>query len=173
MRIFAVADLHGRADRLDDMARMIDRHDPDAVVVAGDITGWRHHRNAIRGLNQLSVPVLAVTGNGDSTKTVRLLESSANITHLHLKRRVVQDQGFCGAGGAVPIPFRSRMAWRENRLLQTLGNVLRRGDTLVTHCPPYGVLDRVLGRFNGGSKGLRSMIEAVGPRLVICGHIHF
>jgi len=43
---------------------------------------------------------------------------------------------------------------------------------IVVHPPPYGVLDRVFGRFHAGSRGLYSMILQHQPILCICGHIH-
>ncbi|MCX7635777.1 MAG: hypothetical protein N2Z74_08545, partial [Syntrophales bacterium] len=43
---------------------------------------------------------------------------------------------------------------------------------LVTHPPPHGVLDEVMGGIHTGSKRLRALIEEKQPRLLICGHIH-
>ena len=170
--MFAVADIHGKTERLDYMDKMIDRHQPDVVVVAGDIAGWRRHRQTIRRLDEIPVPVLAVAGNSDGVKTIQLMESATNLTHLCLKRRVVKGMSFCGVGGAIPIPLHTRLAWREMKLIQKVEKVLGQGDILVSHCPPYGVQDRVLKRLNGGSKRLRLLIEARKPSLAICGHIH-
>jgi len=53
-------------------------------------------------------------------------------------------------------------------------------DILLTHVPPYGVLDKVSfekapehwkGK-HGGSKDLLKYIKKKQPRLVLCGHIH-
>lgn len=55
-------------------------------------------------------------------------------------------------------------------------------DIVVSHCPPYGILDsagklydRIKGCFKEmhlGSPGLQRYIREHRPRLVICGHIH-
>lgn len=50
-------------------------------------------------------------------------------------------------------------------------------DVIVSHCPPYGVLDSagyVLGRGEAhvGSRELLGLIDRQQPRLVICGHVH-
>jgi Icc-related predicted phosphoesterase len=63
-----------------------------------------------------------------------------------------------------------------NRVLGRSGRV----DILVTHVPPYGVLDRVdsasvppawIGR-HAGSKAVLRYIRQQQPRYVFCGHIH-
>lgn len=50
--------------------------------------------------------------------------------------------------------------------------MLRTSSVLVTHPPPYGVRDRVLGRFHAGSRAVRRLVDLFSPALVICGHIH-
>jgi len=47
-------------------------------------------------------------------------------------------------------------------------------DVLITHTPPYGVLDKVLrgGGLNVGSRELSDAIHKVKPKLHIFGHIH-
>lgn len=47
-------------------------------------------------------------------------------------------------------------------------------DILITHSPPYGILDQVPtdSKINKGSKSLRNSIEKKIPEMVIFGHIH-
>jgi Icc-related predicted phosphoesterase len=45
-------------------------------------------------------------------------------------------------------------------------------DILVTHCPPFGILDETKYGVNVGSASLREKIEEIKPKLVVCGHIH-
>lgn len=50
-------------------------------------------------------------------------------------------------------------------------------DILITHCPPYGILDecseyRGPGMVHVGSKSLAKRIEEVKPKLCVFGHIH-
>lgn len=44
-------------------------------------------------------------------------------------------------------------------------------DILITHGPPYGILDEVNGRYVGCVK-LREKIEEIRPKYVLFGHIH-
>jgi Icc-related predicted phosphoesterase len=43
---------------------------------------------------------------------------------------------------------------------------------LVTHSPPYGILDKLNGLPNIGSKSIRKGILKKRPSLVLCGHFH-
>lgn len=48
-------------------------------------------------------------------------------------------------------------------------------DVLITHGPPYGILDQVMTGTRGESVGceaLRARVEEVRPRLHVFGHIH-
>jgi Icc-related predicted phosphoesterase len=48
-------------------------------------------------------------------------------------------------------------------------------DVLITHGPPFGILDEVSGRYsveNVGCEELRKRVEIVRPRLHVFGHIH-
>ena len=44
-------------------------------------------------------------------------------------------------------------------------------DVLITHAPPYGILDRD-GSIHYGSNELLSRVTAVRPRIHLFGHIH-
>lgn len=45
-------------------------------------------------------------------------------------------------------------------------------DILITHGPAYGILDNIINGSNAGDKDLRKRIEAIKPKVHICGHIH-
>jgi Icc-related predicted phosphoesterase len=45
-------------------------------------------------------------------------------------------------------------------------------DILITHSPPYGILDETFDGIKAGSKSLMKGIEKVLPEVVIFGHIH-
>jgi predicted phosphodiesterase len=44
-------------------------------------------------------------------------------------------------------------------------------DILVTHCPPFGILD-ITGNGPVGSKSLNYAIAKIKPKLIVFGHIH-
>ncbi|MBU1713935.1 MAG: phosphoesterase, partial [Proteobacteria bacterium] len=42
----------------------------------------------------------------------------------------------------------------------------------IAHPPPFGTLDKVLGKFHAGCKSLREIVSRRQPQMLICGHIH-
>jgi Icc-related predicted phosphoesterase len=172
LAIYAVADIHGRQDRLDLIRQNVVALKPDVLVIAGDITG--HHRPAsdLGQLNDMSVPVLAVRGNMDVPEMERLLEQCPNIASLHQTKVTIQGVNFVGLGGTVPVPFSSRVGYREKRLIEAIEHLIEADSVLVVHPPPYGTLDEGFGNMHAGSRGLRRVILKKQPRILICGHIH-
>ena len=89
MRIYAVADIHGKASRMARIRGVMSELNPDALVVAGDSTAYFNPEAAIRRLNQLPAPVMAVRGNSDMKKVDRLLDVYPNTSSLHLKNQKI------------------------------------------------------------------------------------
>ena len=172
MRIYAVADIHGKPDRIALVQEKTAGLKPDALVVAGDITNYVNSADVVEQLNQLPVPVLAIRGNTDLAKVDRLLDDHPNTSSLHLKMHDVSGVRLVGVSGTLPVPFNSRIQWREKGIFDTLERLIDQDSVLVVHTPPRGVLDAVLGRFHAGCRRLHQLILTHQPRLVLCGHIH-
>jgi hypothetical protein len=172
MNIYAVADIHGRQDRLDLIKNHVTLLKPDVLVIAGDITGHHELLSLIGQLNDLPIPVLAVRGNMDSQEVEKLQEQYPNISSLHKKKVTINGVSFVGLGGTIPVPFRSRICLREKRLIEETDYLIGRDSVLVSHPPPYGTLDEGFGNLHAGSRGLRRLILEKQPRMLICGHIH-
>ncbi len=45
-------------------------------------------------------------------------------------------------------------------------------DILVSHCPPFGILDKSAFGANMGNEDLRKQVEIINPRYHLFGHIH-
>lgn len=172
MRIYAVADIHGKPERLERIRRCVAAARPHVMVVAGDLTHFVAPLRTLACIDALGLPVLYIRGNTDFKR----VESSAvrfqNLTCLHLSRRAVHSVPFTGLGGTVPIPFHSRVCFGESSMLDRISPLLDQDTVLVVHPPPRGILDRAVGRFHVGSAGLRRVVENRKPRLLICGHVH-
>ncbi len=71
-------------------------------------------------------------------------------------------------------------ALRETEKVKSILARFGRVDILVTHVPPYGILDTVNSRLarpewagrHAGSKAILQYIRRYQPRYVFCGHIH-
>ena len=172
MRIYAVADIHGRRDRMILIKENTIKLKPDVLIVAGDITHFIDPVPTIARLNDMPVPVLAIRGNTDLKRVEHLIGKYPNIRPLHLKNIVIENAGFVGMSGTVPVPFSSRISLREGPVIGKVMSLLKRDSILVAHPPPWGTLDEVLGRFHAGCRSLRRIVSRIQPRLLICGHIH-
>jgi hypothetical protein len=118
MRIYAVADVHGKSTIIEGIRKTISKFKPDVLVVAGDITNIRNSAAVIKQLNSMAIPVLAIRGNMDLPRVDSLLNHYPNTVCLHLKEHVIDGIHFAGVGGTIPLPFRSRLALGENRVLK-------------------------------------------------------
>lgn len=173
MRFLAVADIHGRPDRLRHIRDTLAQHTVDALVVAGDLCRWFCRPEALlEGLQRLRLPVMAIRGNSDPRRLEDRFAVYSRITSLHLQAVPCGGVSFVGAGGTVALPFASRLDWRERIIEETLCRLLTPQSVLVVHPPPRGVLDRVAGRFHAGCRTVNRVIAACRPQLVLCGHIH-
>lgn len=172
MRIYAVADIHGREGRFSLIREKAVETEADLIVMAGDIAGFLSRRRIPEYVNTMPVPVFYVRGNSDSRGTDRMMSRFPHVTHLH--ERKVNCRGICfgGISGAFLLPFESRLCLAEKRMTARLAHFFSDVSILVTHPPPRNTLDRVMGRFPSGSRALRALTLRYQPRVLICGHIH-
>ena len=70
------------------------------------------------------------------------------------------------------MPFSSRIQFREKQTTEKLEPLVKKDTILIAHPPPFGTLDKVLGKFHAGCKILREIVSKRQPQLFICGHIH-
>jgi len=172
MRIYAVADIHGRSDKIELIRGNTLQLNPDVLVVAGDITNYTGSAGILAQLNDIPVPVLAVRGNTDPLRVENLFEYFSNISPLHLKQVTIGRTPFVGASGCIPIPFSSRICLNQAQVIKKLKALIKRNSVLVAHPPPWGTLDEVFGKFHAGCHSLEKAIKICRPMLMICGHIH-
>ncbi|HVQ00054.1 MAG TPA: metallophosphoesterase [Candidatus Thermoplasmatota archaeon] len=170
MRILAAADFHGSQYRLNLVLKHIEAEKPDVVVICGDLTQFGPGSVATNLLNQLPVETLAVHGNIDSSDVPEAIDTS-KATNIHLKKVVSHGIPFIGIGGALPSSLFDLEIF-DGTTKQSLKTALNESSVLVTHVPPYRLQDKIFIGTHGGSKPLRALVDAVSPRLVLCGHIH-
>ena len=172
MKIYAVADLHGREDRLDLVRQKALATKADAIIAAGDIGGlFSQAKTAVR-LGAMPVPVLAVRGNSDRSRVEANYWPLQQVRSLHLQKIRLQNHWLTGISGTLLLPFASRLCVAETSFVTRHLSLFQDVSIIVAHPPPRGVRDKVAGRFHAGSAALRRLVLAHQPPVVICGHIH-
>jgi len=172
MRIYAVSDIHAKPHRLEIVRAQAASLHPDVVVVAGDIINYFHSEPVLESLNNLPAPVLAVRGNSDPAFTAKHFIPYPRISLLHLNDITIDGISFVGISGTIPMPFRTRIRFREKHLMEKIGPMVNKEAVCIVHPPPFGTLDRVGRRFHAGSTLVRDLVVQKQPQLLICGHIH-
>jgi Predicted phosphoesterases, related to the Icc protein len=61
---------------------------------------------------------------------------------------------------------------KDIRVVEGLVQIDPKRTILLSHYPPFGVVDFTLSDTHAGDGYLRRLIERYQPPLVICGHIH-
>ena len=56
--------------------------------------------------------------------------------------------------------------------LEKIALIPQQTDILVSHCPPFGILDKSAFGANMGNEELRKQVEIINPRYHLFGHIH-
>jgi Icc-related predicted phosphoesterase/uncharacterized protein YprB with RNaseH-like and TPR domain len=125
--------------------------------------------------------VLAVIGNDDCPEAEKVLQAEG-VHNLHAAPFVCGNYIFLGLEAATTKPAVTLHTETEvaRHLKEQCRRVGRRHTILLSHTPPYGVLDRGIrfasfhedSHHNIGSTALREFVEAAKPGLVICGHCH-
>lgn len=174
MKILCISDIHGDIEKIENLKGI----NPDLILIAGDLTNLGGKQEANLVLNELfkiSNTILAIPGNADYYEVLELLEEK-NIS-VHGKGVKIGEIGIFGVGGSNPTPFSTPFEISENQIYE----LLKKGyeeikdckiKILLSHAPPYGILDKISSGINVGSKAIREFLEKNKIDYLICGHIH-
>jgi len=172
MKILLVADAHGEYRWI---ARLVHKAGSvDASVIAGDLTNFGPTTLAVRLIGMLPTPVLAVGGNCDPPEIHKTIERAGGVC-VHGTPYTLDDVVFMGVGGSNPTPFFTPFELSEEEIDSILTSLVERTEemgctrVLVSHAPPYGVLDEVEGA-HVGSRAVAKLLGKVDA--ILCGHIH-
>jgi len=173
MRIVCLSDTHCRTDA-------IDVPDGDMLIVAGDVC-LSGNDNELASFDAFLERLphrhkLFVAGNHDfpfakvSTKEARALLKNA--TYLENSGMEIKGVKFWGS------PWQPEFFnWAFNlprgpQLAEIWAQIPHDTDVLVTHTPPYGILDRINTGEHVGCEDLRRALQRVKPKIHVFGHIH-
>jgi Icc-related predicted phosphoesterase len=174
MKILAFSDLHRD---LGAAADLVGRSaDADVVIGAGDF-GSVHEgvEETIAALAPITTPTLLVPGNNETEDELRSAVAAAawdSATVLHGDGVGVGGTEFYGLGAGIPTtPWDWSFDLTEEEATERLAGCPS-GAVLIVHSPPRGHCDRSSAGDHLGSVAILDAIEAKGPPLVVCGHIH-
>lgn len=170
MRILAISDLHGSDWGVKQVHTWIDVLDPELLIMSGDITHFGPISFAGDFLRSLDVRTLAIPGNCDPPAILGLLDELE--VNLHEKKVNIGGETFVGFGASNPTPFDTLFEVTDDQIHKLLSPLMEDDVILVTHAPPYGVLDGTTFTGPLGSKSIKRIIDDYKPKLAVYGHIH-
>lgn len=170
MRILVVSDIHGSDSGIRLTNSWNEELEPDLLLVVGDITHFGPVTFAVDFLKGLEVKTLALPGNTDPVSILEALDELE--VNLHHRKVQVGDEIFVGFGASNPTPFDTLFELPESEIYDSLSSIMEENVVLVTHAPPYGILDTVSGHGHVGSKAVKRIVDEFRPKLAIFGHIH-
>ncbi|MCQ1537945.1 metallophosphoesterase [Methanocalculus taiwanensis] len=170
MKALLLADLHGNYDHIDQLLAT----EPDCLFIAGDITHLGPVTDISTLTKRLSLPVLAVPGNCDPRESLACLDDSDAVC-LHGSSITIGSVTIAGIGGSNPTPFDTPFECSEEEIGSTLESLLKRMqknriNILISHAPPFGILDEVSPDVHVGSVSIKKHLNAFD--VVCCAHIH-
>jgi putative phosphoesterase len=143
MRIAALYDIHGNLPALEAVLAEVERAQPDAIVVGGDVAPGPFVGECIERLRAFGPRW--VMGNGD--------------------REVVEGRQEHGAGWVA-----ERLSAAQRDVLAAFEPVVRIGDVLFCHGSPRSDTEMIT-RITPDER-LAPMLDAVAEPVVVCGHTH-
>jgi len=182
MRILALADIHGSARGQLVVRNLVNELKPDAIAIAGDLTGESGLSSTRALLEWLPVPTFVVPGNMDTAAAAAIFTVGKS-RNLHLRKETVGAIDFVGIGGWIISPSINRSWGIDPQVAEKeVSKLLTEGAVLLTHVPAYGHLDKVpvppaFSAGSGeiehiGSQHVRRLVDSFKPAVVISGHVH-
>lgn len=171
MRLVCLADTHNKHEQLC-------LPDGDVLIHAGDCTdgGSKQESKAfLEWFSQQKHPhKILVPGNHDF-----YFEKNENIPHIPSNINLLIDKGITLNGiqfwGSPVTPGNSNWAFQRERGKQISKHwdmIPENTDVIISHTPPYGILDDVRNGIKMGCEELMAKIKIIAPTLHLFGHIH-
>ncbi len=154
MKILCVSDYHADERLAKNIEDLAEAEKVDAVINAGDFVSRSF---AEKVLNRTKFQTFVVRGNWDGEITIK----NKNV-HL-LKDDVVEYKGYYFIG--------SEFGYHSH-IIRLAKNLDNRKIILITHEPPYDILDLTYFGASAGLIDLRAIVNEIKPLIHVFGHIH-
>jgi Icc-related predicted phosphoesterase len=172
MRIVCISDTHHLENHMKEKIP-----EGDVLVHSGDFTNVGSKEDVVAFNNWIGkLPhkyKIVIAGNHDwllyNKKNAR--KFLTNCIYLEDEETIIDGKIFYGSPWT-PIFFCWAFMGTERELKEKWDNIPDHTDVLITHGPPYGILDRNIEGYYTGSKALIEKVLELKPKLHIFGHIH-
>jgi len=175
MKLCIISDTHNKHKRLPPLP------EADVIIHAGDFTSVGHSHEIVNFMQWYSkLPYkykIVIAGNHDWLFETHRLLALEKVPEgvIYLEDSGVELDGVKFWGTPVQLPF---MNWAfnkpEHKLVPHWQAIPDDTDVLITHCPPYTILDwSIYDLKHTGSPSLYfEVIQRIKPKVHIFGHIH-
>ena len=158
-----ISDTHGAHRRMGELP------EADVLVHSGDFSMTGTETEAIDFLNWFcDLPhkhKIFICGNHDECLYGANIDGLDNNVH-YLYNSGIEIEGIKFYG--IPLFMEDSIFGKQNRFYEKIPS---NTDVLITHCPPYGILDFDDDR-NWGSEELLTAVTKLSPQAHLFGHIH-
>lgn len=178
MKIVTFSDMHGQQNY--NLTKWFDNNPADLLIFAGDLQANQqtdYGYEFIKWFHKLKYPKkILVFGNHDGfyRKTMEYAEKKKYNEIIFLFDETTVIDGIKIFGSPHSVEFGSWwFMMKDEELADVWKNIPDDVDILITHAPPYGILDNTCDGFFTGSKTLLQRIsELKNMKYHIFGHIH-
>ena len=164
MRILHISDTHGKHNLLKNLPKT------DVIVHSGDASFSGADSEVLDFLNWFCdlnfSHKIFVAGNHDDCLYGEQIEGLPENVH-YLCHSGVEIEGVRFWG----VPLFVGDTLKESRTEQIIAQIPENTDVLISHSPPYGILD-FDDNINYGCRDLLKVVERINPRYHLFGHIH-
>ena len=176
-RFAALSDLHNNSRSLIKTFEILDKDNllPSFLLCAGDIETYD-----IDILAQLTdtydFKIYTVLGNHETMNDVCRIRECKNIEFIKNEIKEIQDIRVLGISMYLEdlLKINTKETRKYNRKLWSF--IMQGFDVLLTHYPPFEILDYVLTSckdgYHLGSRVIRNFLRLASPKLHIFGHVH-
>jgi putative phosphoesterase len=154
MKILCVADYHREKELADNVEKLAEKERIDVIINAGDFLSEDFARKV---LDRAKVRTFVVRGNWDQ----ELKTKNSNVKILENEVSGCKGYYFLGVDWGHYSKIRDLAKGKDPKKL-----------VVITHDPPYDILDMSYFGSNAGVMELREAVEGIKPALHVFGHIH-
>ncbi len=172
MEISCIADLHSNFPLLTE---------GNLLIIAGDLTAtdseedWEKLNKWLESIDSFD-RIIVVAGNHDMRLQENLFALTPLVTYLEDSSTSYEGFKIWGSPWSLTVPGINpkctAFTGKEVDLAAKFDLIPKDTNILITHTPPYGVLDRCLNGKHAGSCCLNNRIQEINPEFHIFGHIH-